>query len=1019
MGEPTSLGLKTILLEARTRRGAERAAYLDRVCAGNPALREEIDSLLAFEAAVPSLLDDNRLLRQLEEKVGLTPTVGVDGDDSTPGTAPPLEQIGPYRLIDVIGEGGMGIVYRAEQTAPIRRDVALKLIRRGLDTDRVVARFDSERQALARMDHPGIARVLDAGASAGGRPYFVMELVHGLPITEFCDRERLEIRERLALVIAVCQAIQHAHQKGIVHRDLKPSNILVARQDGVPAPKVIDFGIAKAIEDPLIEHSLLTREGQFIGTPDYMSPEQAGVLDVGVDTRTDVYALGVLLYELLSGRRPHQFDKRTQEEVQKILRHQDPPRLSTGLATRRLTRATGTLEMEASQRIATARQLTPERLRRQLVGDLETIVAKAVQKEPARRYSSVEQLADDIRRHLDGQPVLARPDTWSYRTGKFVRRHAMAVAVASAAVLLLTAFAVTTAVQAQRIARERDRALVAEQRARTEAEIAHQVSNFLVGLFRVSDPNEARGAAITAREMLDRGAARITTELKDSPEVRGRLLYTMGAVYKQLGLYDQAITIYQQAVSVRESGDPIALAETLDELGDTQRYAGRLADAEPNLERALALRRQRLGPAAPKVAQTLNNLALVYVDEGEYEKAEAAHRDALRIRRAALEPRHPDVSNSLSNLGILMRTRGRYAEAEQLLREAVEIRRATLGGDAPVLANSLGTLGGVLADQGRFSEAEPMLREALAIRRKTLGPKHPRISFSLVSLGSLLQDEGKLDAVEPLYVEAVAMNRELMGPRSMDVAVGLNNLGSLYEDRGLYFKAEGFFRESLGIRRELRGDRHPAVATALGNLGALEVSKGDVAAGERLLREALAQHVEQLGERHVQTASIRYHLGRAAQARGALADAEREYRAALAIQKDLLAPRHPSLLSTMHALGRLLVQQNRAADAVTLLKPVVEARRQRYGDADWRTAEAALALGRASLALGRVDDAAPLIAGSAKTLAAAGPARRGLALEAAGALRELERQRPPAPAPAPASAPAAVSAPAPAPAPRF
>ena len=318
--------LKAILLEARTLNGAARAAYLDRVCDGNPSLREEIDSLLAFESAVPSVLDDGGLLERLNDQASAavaatSPTLDLDVSAAFAAAASaansvPSEPIGPYRLVEVIGEGGMGVVYRAEQTAPIRRDVALKLIRRGLDTDRVVARFDSERQALARMDHPSIARVLDAGASADGRPYFVMELVQGAPITEYCDREKLPLRERIKLAIAVCHAVQHAHQKGIIHRDLKPSNILVASQDGTHMPKVIDFGIAKAIEDPLTDYTLLTRAGQFIGTPDYMSPEQAGVLDVDVDTRTDVYALGVLLYELLSGRRPHQFERRTQDEVQ-------------------------------------------------------------------------------------------------------------------------------------------------------------------------------------------------------------------------------------------------------------------------------------------------------------------------------------------------------------------------------------------------------------------------------------------------------------------------------------------------------------------------------------------------------------------------------------------------------------------------------------------------------------------------------------------------------------------------------
>jgi serine/threonine protein kinase len=452
--------LKAILLEARTLSGAARAAYLDRVCDGNPSLREEIDSLLAFESVVPSVMDDGKLLDRLNAKgdtPGEIPTADLDVDPSvafsTASASVPTEPVGPYRLVEVIGEGGMGVVYRAEQTVPIRREVALKLIRRGLDTDRIVARFDSERQALARMEHPSIARVLDAGASADGRPYFVMELVQGAPITEFCDRERLILRDRIKLAIAVCHAVQHAHQKGIIHRDLKPSNILVATHDGIHTPKVIDFGIAKAIEDPLTDYTLLTRAGQFIGTPDYMSPEQAGALDVDVDTRTDVYALGVLLYELLSGRRPHQFERRTQDEVQAVLRDQQPDRPSTSLNARRLlTRSATTIDTELLAKIAERRRTTGDRLRRQLVGDLDNIVLKAMQKEPARRYGSIEQLADDLQRYLDGKPVLARPDTWTYRTSKFVRRHAVGVGVAAAAAIMLVTFAVVMAVQSARIA---------------------------------------------------------------------------------------------------------------------------------------------------------------------------------------------------------------------------------------------------------------------------------------------------------------------------------------------------------------------------------------------------------------------------------------------------------------------------------------------------------------------------------------------------------------------------------------
>jgi eukaryotic-like serine/threonine-protein kinase len=1005
MAEASLAGLKTILLEARILTGDAREAYLSRVCGANPVLREEIESLLAFESDVPSVLDagladEGGLLDRLKDAGVSSSTLDLEPDEAHPSRpdAAGGEQIGPYRLVEILGEGGMGIVYRAEQEVPLRREVALKLIRRGLDTDRVVARFDSERQALARMDHPSIARVYDAGSSADGRPYFVMELIKGVPITQYCDTARLSLRERLELFVPVCQAVQHAHQKGVIHRDLKPSNILVSRQDGTAIPKVIDFGIAKAIEEPLTDYTLLTRAGQFIGTPDYMSPEQAGVLDMDVDTRTDVYALGVLLYELLCGRRPHQFDRRTQEEVQQILRHQEPERPSTGLTgRRRLTRSTTALDAEALARIVENRRTTAERLRRQLAGDLDNIVLKAMQKEPARRYGSIEQLANDLQRYLDGRPVLARPDTFTYRTGKFVRRHALAVGIATSAVLLLVAFAVMTAIQSARVTRERDRALAAEQRARTEAETARQVSDFLVGLFRVSDPGEARGNSVTAREILDRGATRITTELNGSPAVRGNLLHAMGSVYKLLGLYDDARRLMTMAVDAREHGSLAELGDSLDQLGDIERYAARTAAAEPILRRALEIRRKQYGPEHPKVAQTTNNLALLLDDEAKYEQAEAMHREALRIRRAALGPRHESVANSLSNLGITLRHRGHYAEAEQVIREAVSIRREVLGANHPNLANSLNVLGGILDDMGQDAAAEAPLREALAIRRKVLPPAHPNLAISLNDLASVLQDLNKLDQAEPLYVEAIAIRRKLMhGAPSTELALATNNLASLYEQRGDYRRAVTFYEESLAIRRTLKGDRDPMVATVLNNLGRLRLAMGQLAPAERLVRDALAIRVERLGPENVQTVGSHMVLGRILHARGAFAPAESELRLALSFAQTKPTPPadHPIIVTTQIELGRLLVDRGRAQEAEPLLRTAVASRTTRFSMTDWRVAEAQVALSRALLAMHRADEAAPLLASSAAALETAGPGVETLRREATQAAAMLEQTLP-------------------------
>jgi serine/threonine protein kinase/tetratricopeptide (TPR) repeat protein len=1006
--ESSALGFKTILYEARGLSGPARTDFLRRVCGENHALFEELESLLAFEGAVPSLLDDAQMLEKLKEKAGAFATIDFDHVDASSARDALGDRIGAYRLVEVIGEGGMGVVYRAEQTVPIRREVALKLIRRGLDTDRIIARFQSERQALARMDHPSIARVLDAGTSGDGRPYFVMELVHGVPITDFCDRERLTLRERAELMIAVCQAVQHAHQKGIIHRDLKPSNILVARQDGVPVPKVIDFGIAKAIE-PDGDHTLLTREGQFIGTPDYMSPEQAGVIDVDADTRADVYALGVLLYELLSGRRPHLFERRTQEAVQQVLRDSRPDKPSTAVSNRRrrITRNTASLDAYALQVIVDSRRTTADRLRRQLAGDLDTIVLKAMQKEPVRRYGSAEAFADDLRRYLEGLPVLARPDTWTYRTDKFVRRHALGVGVAAAAAVMLVAFAVLMAVQSRRIARERDRALVAEQHARIEAQTAQQVSEFLVGLFEVSDPGKARGNTITAREILDRGAQRISANLQDSPDVQTRLMQTMGNVYKQLGLYDEAERLLRQALEERERsgashGD---IGNNLDTLGDVQRYRGKMALAEPLLRRALDLRREAFGPESTQVGQTLNNLALVLEAQDKFEPAEKLERESLRIRRKASGARSTDAANSLLNLGIILKSRDRFDEAEAAQRESLDIRRERLGALHPSVAASLRSLANTLSSKNRNEEAEPLLREALAIYRKVMEPGSNFLDAAMNDLASVLQDRGKLDEAEAFYVEALGIARTRDNGQNMETALDLNNLASLYEERGEYAKADPLLRETLELRRTLRGDHSLPVATALNNLGRLRFNQHDLPAAERLLREAFAIRSEFGGASSTLAAATRVNLARVLQAKGALEEAEREVRAASIVVEKALPADHPGRLTTQLVLARVLLDRHHPADAEPLLRHVVEARTRTLAPGHWLIADAKVALARALVALGRPGEAEPLLRDSVDVLKTASKAHDPLKREADAALAQLARtRRPPPPAAAAATA---------------
>ena len=433
--------------------------------------------------------------------------------------------IGPYRILSLIAEGGMGAVYLAEQQTPQRR-VALKVIKAGMDTRHVVARFETEREALALMDHPSIATVFDAGETHSGRPYFVMEYVAGVPITDYCDRHNLRTRERLALFLQVCSAVQHAHQKGVIHRDLKPSNVLVTVVEGNPIPKVIDFGVAKATSRRLTEKTLFTELGLLVGTPEYMSPEQAEMTGLDVDTRTDIYALGVLLYELIVGALP--FDsvrlrRAGYAEIQRIIREEEPARPSTRLSS---------LGATASE-VARRRHTDLPSLMRELRGDLDWITLKSMEKDRTRRYASASELAADLSRHLADEPVSARPANFAYRSRKFVRRHRAGVAIGAAAIAVLVAFGATMAVQSSRIAAQRD--LATRERDRAE-----RVSGFLVSLFEASDPDRSKGEKVTARQILDLGRQRLDSELKDQPQTRAALLHTIGSVYAALDLNDVA-----------------------------------------------------------------------------------------------------------------------------------------------------------------------------------------------------------------------------------------------------------------------------------------------------------------------------------------------------------------------------------------------------------------------------------------------------------------------------------------------
>jgi tetratricopeptide (TPR) repeat protein/predicted Ser/Thr protein kinase len=890
---------------------ADQAAYIDRVCGNDADVRAEVIQLLRAHHRAASILD--------VPATRLAPLVFSESDvlaDPTP------QRIGPFRVMRAIGEGGMGQVFLGNRDdGQFEQRVALKLIRH--PTPALVRRFLEERRILALLEHPNIARLVDGGITPDGFPYFAMEYIEGEPIDKYCESHHLSIDDRLVLFERVCEAVSYAHQRLIIHRDLKPANILVTANGQV---KLLDFGIAKLLDSPGSRtNTEETRTGFRVLTPDVAAPEQ--FRGGHVSTATDVYALGILLYKLVCGERPYDLRGKSAAEMERIVCDFVPPLPSSK---------------------------TPDAIRRRVRGDLDLIVMTAIQKEEGRRYQSPAALAQDLLRFRAGHAIQARPDSASYRIGKFVARHRAGVAVA--ALLVVAAAAGAT----------RERLL--RQRAELAAKKATEVETFLIQVFDVADPyaTEADRGRISARDLVDRGVRRIDSTLVDQPEVQAELRAVLGRVYANLGLYQQATPLLQASLSQRTRlhGDQdTSVATSMALLGNALAKQDKFDEAEPLLRGAVAQRRQFFGNRHAATATSINLLATLLEDRSKFAEAESLHREVLVISQSVFGDSSLEAAGAMNDLALIRQRLGAFDEATTLYRRALAIQLPRLGEQHATTAATMQNLAQVLQRGGKLDEAEAFYRRSLAAKRVVLGDAHPSVTIGLNNLGVFLVNyrPNGLAEAETLTREAIALDRKIFGDRHTYVAEGLRNLGSILRNKGELVASDSVIRLALAIDRELIGERHEKMANLYAQLSTTRYQMGDSLEGVRLMRESLSRYRELLGEKHINTTVTMVNLARQLSEAGGAVEAESLARVTLARLDSTNAGTRPHHIAALRVLGVSLLERRRVDEAVTVLAMTADMARRDFGDDNLRTAHARLSYGRALLVKGRVADAAPVL----------------------------------------------------------
>jgi serine/threonine protein kinase len=802
----------------------ERAAFLDRACGQNPPLRAEVEALLGAHGRNGDLLD-------LPDK----PVLTVDEPFSErPGTI-----IGPYKLLQQIGEGGMGVVFMAEQTEPVRRKVALKIIRPGMDSRQVIARFEAERQALALMDHPHIAKVFEAGTTKSGRLYFVMELVKGTPITRYCDEHHLTPRERLQLLLPVCQAVQHAHQKEIIHRDLKPSNVLVAEYDDRPVAKIIDFGVAKATGPKLTEQTLFTEFGQVLGTLEYMSPEQAKLNALDIDTRSDIYALGVLLYELLTGTTPFEAKRLRQaafEEVLRIIREEEPPKPSTRLSS--------TQELPS---VAAMRGLEPSKLSGLVRGELDWIAMKCLEKDRNRRYETANELARDLERYLHNDPVQACPPSAGYRLRKFVRRNKGPVLVAATILLVLVGGIIGTTcgmLRARAAARTEKEAKVTAQHSEAETKaVLDFVENKIFAAARPKDQAGGRGYDVKLADAVKAALSFVDKSFTGQPLLEARLRMTMGNSFWYLGdaktaseQFEAARQLYAQ---YRGAEHPDTL-KSMNNLANCQHVLGRHADALKLRLETLAFHKAKLGPDHPDTLASMSGLATTYHALGRYTDALKLRQETLALYEAKLGPDHPDTLASMSSLANSYHGLGRYDDAFRLRQEMLARYTAKLGPDHPDTLKMMNNLANSYATLGRHADALKLREETLALRKAKLGPDHPDTLRIMNNLANSYAALGRHTDALKLREETLALRKAKLGPDHPDTLKSMNNLADSYAALGRHADALRLCEEVVALYKAKLGPDHPDTLKSMNNLAGSYFAVGEAGSAVAILQVTLA-----------------------------------------------------------------------------------------------------------------------------------------------------------------------------------